>query len=484
MITAEYLSHTPQHKCGIGAAVNTDTLFRDLFKIAISTQNRGYDGCGFSIYDLSRRAIVTYSGEGKVVNVFSANAGASVANSVSGFFNNRYRTTGDVTPDNLQPLKSGDIAVSHNGNVWNYRELAREYGVEINGQDSDTKVLAKMIEKSGDVRNGIKLLAEEALGAFNLITMDGEGTVAAYRDPWGFHPLFGGRKGKATYFSSESPGIMALNVYDAEEFKPGELWVVKGSEVQKEIVRPSRTKSRIPIKTRMCPFEDSYFLRPGGIFNGRLVSKFREEVGEELAERDRFPNDGSYLVVAILNSGRHYARGYSRRSGIPMAEGFMGNTDMSRLYMEEDKMERLGLSSQDMAALKNMPVPQIIRGKKLIVVDDSIVRAGTLPRLVENLFEAGAEEANLRIGTPPIRWPCHMGFNHSDSKKLRATQTNGHQDHVDLVVVEERVKASLNPKLTSLHYLPIESYKRLLGNHDDHCFGCFTGDYPFPLSFG
>ncbi len=473
--------YLPVHKCGIGAAVNTETPFQDMFRGAVSIQNRGYDGCGFSLFDLDNRTIRTYKGPGKVANVFTANLTASKVRSDRGIFNNRYRTTGDTNPENIQPITAGGYAVSHNGNVFNSRRLADEHGIQVADSDSDTHVLAEIIRKAGTIRDGIGVLAKEALGAFNLVVMDANGMVGVYRDPWGYHPLFAGRRGKSVYFASEEPGIHALGIYNAEELQPGELWLTDGICTEKFSIKPPKTKSNIPIRTSKCSFELPYFMRPGGSFDGILGSKFREDVGARLAELDGFHDDGQHIVIPILNSGRHYAMGYSKRSGIPMAEGFAGNTDMSRLYMEEDKMAGLGVTAQEMAALKNMPVPRIVKGKKVIVTDDSIVRAGTLPELMKDLFDAGAEEVHVRIGTPPIISSCHMGLNHSDITKLRAARAVEHPQTAPLEEIEESVRIGIDGRIKSLRYLPMKDFKTLLGDKDDHCFGCFTGSYPIPI---
>lgn len=451
-----------------------------MFSQAESIQNRGYDGCGFSLFDMDARVIRTFRERGKVADAFERNVGAKDIISDRGIFNNRYRTTGDTNPDNLQPIVAGGVVVSHNGNVFNYRGLAEEHGIALKDDDSDTHVMAQIIKQAGSLEKGVRVLAEEALGAFNLVAMDENGVVAAYRDPWGYHPLFMGRKGNSTYFASEEPGIYALKIYGTEELMPGDLILTDGTSIGKLSVKPKRTKSGIPIKESMCAFELPYFMRPGGSFNGLLGSRFREDAGGRLAEMDGFPNDGTYVVSPILNSGEHYAIGYSRQSGIPMARAFLFNPDMSRLYMQEDKMKALGLSPKKLARLKNMVVPEIVRGKKIIVTDDSIVTGSTVPELMEDLFDAGAKEVHLRIGTSPITSSCHMGLNHSDKTKLKAVNSARTQP-ANLEELEENVRRSIDPRLNSLHYLPMDDFRRLLGDRGDHCFGCFTGVYPVPI---
>ncbi len=473
--------YLPVHKCGIGAAVNTETPFQDMFGLAISTQNRGYDGCGFSLLDEDTGKIRTYREPGKVVDVFLKNLDASNIRSRRGIFNNRYRTTGDTNPENLQPIAAGGYVVSHNGNVFNSRRLAEEHGIKLEDSDSDTHVVAEIIGRAGTIEGGIKILAKEALGAFNLVVMDTNGVVGAYRDPWGYHPLFMGKRGKSTYFASEEPGIYALGIYDTEELQPGDLWLTDGVYADKISVRPSRTKSDSPVRTSKCSVEIPYFMNPGGSFGGVLGSQFRENSGARLAELDDFSDDGKTIVVPIMNSGEHYAIGYGRKSGIPMRKGFQVNTAMNRLYMEEDKLNALGVTPQKMARLKNMVVPPIVRGKRVIVTDDTIVRAGTVPELIKDLFDADAEEVHLRIGTPPIISSCHMGLNHSDITKLRAAKAVNNPRTAQLEEIEENVRASIDPRLKSLRYLPMKDFKTLLGDNDDHCFGCFTGVYPVPI---
>ncbi len=474
----------PVHKCGIGGAVNTPTPLHDMFKQAVSIQNRGYDGCGFSLYDLDTHSLSTYRGEGKVAPVFLENAHEAQVRSDRGIFSNRYKTTGDVSPRNLQPISAGGYAVSHNGNVFNFRRLAKEHRIAVEEGDSDTHVIAQIIQKEGNFEKGLHILAEEALGAFNLVAMDSDGVVAAYRDPWGYHPLFMGRKGGSVYFASEEPGIYAVGIYDTEELKPGDLWLTDGERTEKFSIRPPRTKSRIPIAESVCAFEIPYFMRPGGSFNGIIGADFREAAGERLASLDRFPNDGTYIVSPIFNSGDHYAIGYSRGSGIPTKKAFMYNPDMTRLYMQNDKMAALGLTPQELAALKNMANPRVVKGKKVIVADDSIVRASTIPKLVKDLFEAGAEEVHVRIGTPPIISSCHMGLDHSDRTKLSVVKAVENPETADIEEVQEKVRLSLNPAPMSLRYISLADFKELLGDRGNHCFGCFTGEYPFPLASG
>ncbi len=486
--------YEPTHKCGIGAVVNTRTPFQDMFRTAVSTQNRGYDGCGFSIYDLDSGTIRTYRRDGKVTDAFSNHVEAAEIRADRGIFGTRYITAGDANPSNLQPIAAGGYVVAHNGNILNSRELAKEYGVRVEDSDSDTRVIAEIIRSVGDIEDGIRCLAKEAIGAFNLVVMDSEGVIGAYKDPWGYHPLFGGFKEddkgrRSVCVASEEPGLYALEIYETNEFKPGELWLTDGVNIEKKMIRPDKTKESaafpsIPIRESACPFELSYFMRPAGSFNGVLVPEFRERVGKRMTERDGFPNNGDYIIVPVHDSGRHYAIGYSEASGIPLElAGFLGNRDMSRLYMQEDKMAKLGLNAQEMAALKNMPNPKIVKGKKVIVKDDSIVHAGTIPRLIRNLYAAGAEEVHLRIGAPPIISSCHMGMNHSDISTLRAANAMKRLQAVTLEGIEEEVRAGLNPRLNSLHYLPLGDYKELLNDRGNYCFGCFTGAYPFPAEY-
>ncbi len=483
--------YEPTHKCGIGAVVNTRTPFQDLLGSAVSVQNRGYDGCGFSFF-LKNGTIRTYRGTGKVIDTFWNNMDAASTDSDRGIFNNRYITAGDANPNNLQPMIAGGFAIAHNGNVYNSGELARRHGIEVNGNDSDTRVIAEMIRLAGTIEGGIRWLAEEAIGAFNLVVMDEHGVVGAYRDPWGYHPLFGGHKAddngkELVCVASEKPAIYALKIYKPEEFKPGELWLMDGTKTERKIIRPERTKEypgsrSVPVVESICPFEISYFMRPGGSFNGISIPKFREDVGARMVRRDNFPNNGDYIVAPVHDSGRHYGIGYSRASGILLElSAFLANRDMARQYMEENKKARLGLTPQQMARLKNLVNPEIVKGKKVIVTDDSIVRAGTLPELIQDLFDAGAEEVHLRIGTPPIIAPCHMGMNHSDASTLRAANAMRRLTATTLERIEEEVRTGLNPRLNSLHYLPMGDYKELLHDHGNYCLGCFTGAYPFPL---
>ncbi len=456
-----------------------------MFRIGVSDQNRGYDGCGFSLYDYETNTTRTYRGENRVVDVFSANVDASEVPSTRGILGIRYRTAGDVNSHNIQPIIAGGYAVAHNGNILNIKDIAKRHNIQAAYSDSDTRVIAELIKQSGSIERGIEIISEEALGAYNLAIMDPNGKIGFYRDPWGFHPLFGGIKGGSVYAASEEAGIHSLEIYNPVEFKPGELWIVNGDHLEKKYVKPNTVttgKGLTPVKMSICPFELSYFMRPGGSFNGTLVSKFREDAGERMAERDRFPNNGEYIVVPVHDSGRHYAVGYNRASGMRMEiAGLLGNRDMSRLYMQEEKMAKLGLDAQEMAALKNMPTPAIIRGKKVVVTDDTIVRAGTTPRIVRNLHAAGAKEIHLRICAPPIISSCHMGSNHSDASKLRARRAVENPIGVSLEEIEEKVRLSIDQNLTSLHYLPMEDYIELLNDDGDHCFGCFTGHYPFPI---
>jgi amidophosphoribosyltransferase len=241
--------YAPTHKCGIGAVVNTRTPFQDMFRVAVSTQNRGYDGCGFSVFDLDNGEIRTYRRDGKVTDAFSDHVEAAEIRSDRGIFGTRYITAGDANPNNLQPIAAGGYVVAHNGNILNSRELAKEYGIHVEDPDSDTKVIAEIIRRAGTIEDGIRCLAGEAVGAFNLVVMDSKGLVGAYKDPWGYHPLFGGFKEdgngrKSVYIASEEPGIYALEIYDTTEFKSGELWLIGGANVEKKSIKPAKTKER------------------------------------------------------------------------------------------------------------------------------------------------------------------------------------------------------------------------------------------------
>lgn len=376
----------------------------------------------------------------------------------------RYSMENSVKKENTQPIvirhKKGNLAVAHNGNITNAMELKQE--LEDKGAifttTSNAEIICHIIVrerlKAKSTEEAIKNTMKVLKGAYSLIIMSPQKLIAC-RDPQGFRPLCMGKLGDDIIFSSET---CALDICGAEfirDVKPGEIIVVKDGKI-------SSIEYDTKSKKGLCVFEYIYFTRPDSILEGMSVHEFREKAGRYLAKQNPVDVD---LVAAVPDSGVDAALGYSKESKIPYDLVFTKSKYIGRTFIQNMQNKR-----KNLVALKLNPLKNTIKGKKIVLIDDSIVRGTTLTRIVKTLRRAGAKEIHLRIASPAFIDVCYFGIDINDKENLIA---NGKS-------IEE-VRKIIGAD--SLEYLSVENLKNIVKNCGikNCCMGCFTGKYPVAI---
>lgn len=420
-------------------------------------QHRGQESAGIATTDGSR--INIFTGMGRVSNVFTEESLSHLTGYIA-IGHNRYSTTGGSKDCNAQPFIVGEgdnsIAIALNGNVINaahlYRELA-DQGYKFNSS-TDTEVIANLVLSSpgkGWVEK-IRYAMRRLQGAYSLVILTRK-ELYAVRDPFGVRPLCLGKVDGGWVVVSETCALNNIGADFIRELKLGEIVAIDSDGV--------RSYPGEPRKKGACIFEYIYFARPDSVINGKLLYLARQAMGAELAKEHPVDAD---LVMGVPDSATAAAMGYARESGIPITEGLIKNRYVGRTFIEPDQHIRdLGVK------VKFSPLPQLLEGQRLVVVDDSIVRGTTTPSVVQLLRKAGAREIHMRVCAPPIRYPCFFGVDMATRRELIAAQKS-------IPEICKYIGAD------SLGYLSIEGLVRAVGlPRDTFCLACFTGDYPVPV---
>ena len=442
-----------REKCGIFAAL-TENAPRKAYYALVSLQHRGQESAGISVW---RHRIRTLAGRGLVSEVFR-NGELARMRSRMAIAHVRYSTSGSL--NEAQPLETEccgmRIAVAHNGTLTNFhplRERYRRLGVKFHHSiDSELLGLSFLwhLKETGDEFEAMRAVFEEVKGAYSVAFLF-DGKILVARDPVGFRPLSYGR-GDGHYFASEDSALR-LFVDESEggeirDVRPGEAFLLDEDSVQSRVLANE--------SHHHCVFEYVYFARPDSTIDGVNVYSARVRMGRELAVESPAEAD---VVIAVPDSGRAAALGYSQVSGIPYAEGLIKNRYIGRTFITPGQFYR-----ELKVKLKLSPVREVVSGKRIVLVDDSIVRGTTMRRIVSMLRKAGAREVHVRIASPPIRHPCYMGVDIPTRHELIAAF--GGVDEV-----RESIGAD------SLAYLSVEGLKRAVGRKD-LCMACLTGEYP------
>ncbi|MTA09182.1 MAG: amidophosphoribosyltransferase, partial [Actinobacteria bacterium] len=406
----------PQDQCGVfGVWAPGEEVAKLTFFGLYSLQHRGQESAGIATSD--GKKILVYKDMGLVSQVFSESALESLTGHIA-VGHNRYSTTGSSSWRNAQPTlgrtASGTVALAHNGNLTNTAdllEMLREvYPDQTNneitgGNTTDTAVLTALM--AGDLDHTLEATALELLpkvkGAFCLVFMD-ETTLYAARDPQGVRPLVLGRLERGWVIASETAALDIVGASFVREVEPGELIAIDENGL--------RSSKFANVKRAGCVFEYVYLARPDTAINGKNVYDARVEMGRTLARE--YPVEAD-LVIPTPESGTPAAIGYSQESGIPFGHGLVKNAYVGRTFIQPSQTIR-----QRGIRLKLNPLKEVIRGKRIIVVDDSIVRGNTQRALVQMLREAGAAEIHVRISSPPITWPCFYGIDFATRAELIA----------------------------------------------------------------
>lgn len=460
MKTYNYLSSKPKEECGvIGVYAPGEDVARLVYFGLHALQHRGQESAGIATSD--GNTILVYKDMGLVPQVFNEKALASLRGGSIAIGHARYSTTGSTNWDNAQPIyrshKSGAIAVAHNGNLINTTSL-RDY-LSKNGSEftstSDSEVIAELIikEDKGALDDAIEKTMEKLKGAYSVVVL-AEDALYAFRDPYGIRPLSIGKLKKGFVVSSETCGLDILGAPYLREVEPGELVKIdKNGLTGKKVVGSA--------KPSLCIFEFIYFARPDSSLYNRNLYHARKHMGMSLAKESPVNAD---LVIPVPDSGNCAAIGFAEASGIPFGEGLIKNRYIGRTFIQPSQsIRQLGIR------LKLNPLKEIIEGKRLVVVDDSIVRGNTSKKIVSILKEAGAKEVHLRISSPPVKYPCFYGIDTATKAELIAS---------DKTVEEIRKYIGAD----SLKYL---SFERLVAStkrpYGEFCLACFDGVYPIPI---
>jgi amidophosphoribosyltransferase len=456
-------AHKPREACGIfGIHAPDAEVARLTFFALYALQHRGQESAGIATSDGHVAHI--QKGMGLVAQVFNEEnlhhlhgRGGRAASAAIG--HTRYSTTGSSHLRNAQPYlietALGPLAVAHNGNLTNAPSLRQELfgrGVGL-VSSSDSEVITQMLAGAPGTtwEERIAAFMERAQGAYSLTILTRE-AVYAVRDPWGFRPLCLGRlNGSGWVAASETCALATIGATLVREVRPGEIVRLDGDGLASwQGAEPAK-------RPALCVFEYIYFARPDSLLEGRLVHQVRRQLGARLAWE--YPVDAC-MVIGVPDSATSHAIGYATAAGIPFGEGLIKNRYIGRTFIQpDDRLRRLGV------ALKFNPLSDL-RGKRVILVDDSIVRGTTSGPIVSLVRQAGAAEVHMRVASPPIRHPCFMGVDMATREELIAARLS-----VDEIA--RHIGAD------SLGYLSLEGLSEAVGTErSGHCRACFSGEYP------
>jgi amidophosphoribosyltransferase len=462
LITSDKL----HEECGVAAIYGHPEASKLAYLSLYALQHRGQESAGIASSNGERLEL--HKAMGLVSDIFNADALARVPGSLA-IGHTRYSTTGDSALLNAQPIRvecsKGQIALAHNGNITNAHEIRShlEQLGSIFQTTSDTEVVVHLIARSKEqtLESAMSDSLRRIEGAFSLVMLTPDRIFAA-RDPRGFRPLVMGRiKGPSEHhkdtivFASETCAFDLIGATYEREVKPGELVIVGPEGVHSRFYATQQTLSS-------CVFEHVYFSRPDSIVFGRAVQESRDAMGRQLALESPVDAD---IVVPVPDSGVTAAMGYSHQSGIPIQFGLIRNHYVGRTFIEpEQRVRDFGVR------LKLNPVRHVIEGKRIVLIDDSIVRGTTSRKIVRMIRDAGAKEIHMRISCPPTISSCYYGVDTPSKNQLIAANKSVEE-------IREYIHAD------SLAYLSLEGLRKAAGEGDEvkYCTGCYTGKYPTRL---
>ncbi len=454
-----------REECGIFGVSGADGAAALVALGLHALQHRGQEAAGICSWDgamfHTQRAQGHVAGNFDRPEIIESLPGATACGHV------RYSTTGETSNRNIQPLyaelASGGFAIAHNGNLSNAMRLRKDLvrTGSIFQSTSDTEVIIHLVATSNyrTLLDRFIDALKQVEGAYSLICMTPEGMIVC-RDPLGIRPLVMGKLGETYVFASETVGLDVVGAQFVREVDPGELVIVKNGELRS--IRPFA-----PLSPRPCIFEWVYFSRPDSISEDRSIYSVRKAIGAELAGENPVDAD---LVIPVPDSGVPAAIGYAQASGIPFELGIIRSHYVGRTFIQPgDKVRHLGVK------LKHNANRKLIEGRKIVLIDDSIVRGTTSLKIVQMMRDAGAAEVHMRIASPPTRHSCFYGVDTPERAKLLAAK-------LDLGGMTEYIQAD------SLSFVSIDGLYRALGEANrasvrpKYCDACFTGDYPTPLT--
>ncbi len=424
-------------------------------------QHRGQESCGIVVNDDG--VFSSHKDLGLISEVFPSSTLHSLPNGKIAVGHVRYSTTGGTNRNNCQPIEvnhqKGKMAIAHNGNLSNAVELRNK--LELSGAifhtTSDTETIAYLVTKERLKSRSIEEAVSRAMnildGAYSLVLMSPQKLICA-RDPYGFRPLCYGKTADNMYVvASESAALKAVGANFIRDVNPGEILVFDGESVI------SRTEHCGTREKKLCAFEYIYFARSDSVMDGISVHSARFRAGEILARQHPVKAD---IVVGVPDSGLDAALGYSKQSGIPYTIGLIKNKYIGRTFIFPGQSSRL-----DQVKIKLSAIEENVRGKSVVLVDDSIVRGTTSARIVKLLRDAGAREIHMRISSPPFLHPCYYGTDIDSEENLIACKHS-------ISKIAEIIGTD------TLGYLPVEELQSMIGNRF-YCSACFDGRYPTPV---
>ena len=459
-ISDSVLSDRLHEECGVlGVSSPSEDIAQLVFFGLFALQHRGQEAAGIAVSDGSQARI--HKADGLVTHVFTP-ANLAPLRGSNGIGHTRYSTTGGSGARNAQPFLvetvHGPLAVAHNGNLVNAHELRSELLAKGFGltASSDTEVMTLMLASAGGStwEDRLARTLSSWTGAYSLVILV-EDRVIAVRDPWGFRPMSVGKLPDGGWaVASETCALSTLGCTEMSEVAPGEIVTLKGTElVRRQALMPS-------VKSSRCTFEFVYFSRPDSQWDGLSVHGVRQRMGEQLARESFVDAD---VVVPVPDSSIPAAVGFSRQSGIEYNDGLIKNRYIGRTFIEPTTLMR-----ERGVAMKFNALPENLRGKRVILIDDSLVRGTTAGPLVQLIRDAGASEVHLRITSPPIKHPCHFGVDMGHDDDLIAARLN-----------LEELRAVV--KADSLAFLSLDGMMSAVGREDGYCNACFTGVYPVEI---
>ena len=431
----------------------------------VALQHRGQEGCGIAVN--RDREIYHYKDVGLVNDVFNEEILGKLSGRMA-IGHVRYSTAGGSARENVQPLVlryiKGSLAISHNGNITNVDEIRKEleHSGAIFQTTADTEIIAYLIAReritSGSIESAVKNAMKKLKGASSLLVMSPNKLIAA-RDKWGFRPLQMGKRDDAVVFASETCAFDAIDAEFVRDIAPGEIVTIEAVRDGGDgYFMTEDTELCDSVPSSMCIFEHIYFARPDSTIENEVVHECRKRAGAFLAMQAPVDAD---IVIGVPDSGLSAAQGYSEYSGIPIDTGFIKNKYIARTFIKPTQGAREVAVKMKLNVLKSA-----VQGKRVIMVDDSIVRGTTSGRIVKLLRDAGAKEVHVRISAPAFKWPCFFGTDIPDRDLLIA---NNH--------TTEETRKIINAD--SLEYLSLENLHNIAPNSScGFCDACFTGNYP------
>tara|TARA_B100000029_G_scaffold13143_1_gene13716 strand:+ start:213 stop:1616 length:1404 start_codon:yes stop_codon:yes gene_type:complete len=445
--------------CGVlGVASKSPIL--DLLQVGLrALQHRGQESAGLTIFDKEH---VTQKGMGLVSEVLDE-FGEEFKDGTVGIGHVRYSTAGGSSMKNAQPMTvsaiSGELSIGHNGNISNQEKLRQEK--ESAGwafmSDTDSEIIIRMIanylSKNHTVKKSIELTMEEIVGSYSIVLLHNE-EIYAFRDPLGIKPLCIGQISDGYVVASESAAIEVMGGKVIRDVEPGEILSLSSDEITSHSISNTEHKA-------FCMFEYVYFARPDAKIDGILTYSVRQEIGRRIWKESPVEAD---IVVPVPDSGIACALGFSEASRIPYREGLIKNRYVHRSFIQPVNEQRKATISE-----KLNPVKELVEGKSVVLVDDSIVRGNTSKRIIQSVRDAGAKEVHIRVGCPPIISPCFLGIDMPSREEFVAPNRT-------IDEIRKEIGAD------SVEYISIPGLVKSIGkNETDLCLGCITENYPLPI---